>query len=175
MSLHTNVVRIKAVAESLKELKDKVVFVGGATVALYAQNKNITDLRPTDDVDVIIELASYCGYSSLDETLRKIGFANDVNSGVICRYTIQGIIVDVMPTEPNVIGFSNPWYPEGYKNAIAYNLDKNLAIKIFSLPYFIASKIEAFKSRGANDYRASTDFEDIVYVLDRGADLIEGK
>ena len=31
MSHHTNIVRIKAVANALNELKEKVVFVGGAT------------------------------------------------------------------------------------------------------------------------------------------------
>jgi len=35
--------------------------------------------------------------------------------------------------------------------------------------YFIASKIEAFKSRGQNDEHTSTDFEDIVFVLDHTA------
>ena len=31
--------------------------------------------------------------------------------------------------------------------------------------YFLASKIEAFKNRGGDDGRWSTDFEDITYLL----------
>ena len=34
MSYHTNIVRLRVVAESLGEWKDRVIFVGGATVSL---------------------------------------------------------------------------------------------------------------------------------------------
>lgn len=167
MSHHINITRIKAVAQLLKALQREVVFVGGATVSLYA-DAAAGEARPTDDVDVVIELASYNSYAALDEQLRKAGFVNDVESGVICRYRIQGIMVDIMPTEPEVIGFSNKWYPDGFKQAIKRQLD-DVEIKIFSLPYFIASKLEAFTSRGKSDYRFSSDFEDIVFVLENNS------
>lgn len=67
-----------------------------------------------------------------------------------------------MPTEPKVIGFSNDWYPEGFEQAMDMYLDDQTTIRCFSLPYFLASKWEAFKGRGKNDYRTSKDFEDIV-------------
>jgi len=148
--------------------------VGGATVSLYATDSSLaTEIRPTDDVDVIVELASYKEYSELDERLRSLGFKNDITSGVICRYIIQGIIVDIMPTNPAVIGFSNRWYPEGFEKAIPFTLDNQTIISIFSLPYFVASKWEAFKGRGDNKYRTSKDFEDLVYVLENVDDFEE--
>ena len=98
--------------------------------------------------------------------MRGLGFVNDQFSGVICRYTIQGVTVDVMATGENALGFSNKWYPDGYKNALEYHVDSEHTVKIFSAPYFIASKLEAFKSRGKNDGRTSTDFEDIVFVFE---------
>lgn len=165
--MHENLLRIKSVGLILKELDQEFVFVGGATVSLYATDPELSgEVRPTNDVDVVVELASYGGYSALDEKLRSIGFVNDVASGVICRYKIRGIIVDIMPTEPEVIGFSNKWYPEGFSNAIEYKLDEEITIKYFSLPYFFASKWEAFKGRSNGDYRSSKDFEDLVYVLE---------
>jgi predicted nucleotidyltransferase len=169
--MHENLIRIKAINQVLQELEQDYVFVGGATVSLYATDPALTNMiRPTDDVDIIVELASYNGYSSLDERLREIGFKNDITSGVICRYKIQGITVDVMPTDPDVIGFSNRWYPEGFQTAINYPLDQQTEIKIFSLPFFVASKWEAFKGRGT-DFRTSTDFEDLVYVFENAADF----
>ena len=36
MNHHRNITRIKAVSNALEDLKDLVVFVGGATVSLYA-------------------------------------------------------------------------------------------------------------------------------------------
>jgi predicted nucleotidyltransferase len=171
MDLHLNILRIKAVATILKELNQKLVFVGGATVALYAPREISFETRPTDDVDIVVELATYMDYSRLDEELRKLGFRNDIESGIICRYKVQGIIVDIMPTNSAVLGFSNCWYSEGFKNAIDIELDKDTTVKIFSPAYFIASKLEAFKDRGGQDYRTSTDFEDIVYVFENCKDL----
>lgn len=164
MSHHKNIVRIKAVHGALKELKADVVFVGGATVSLYA-DRAAEEVRPTDDVDVLIELWTRKSYAELEEKLREIGFTNDQESGIICRFKIHGITVDIMPTEGNVLGFSNKWYPEGYKNAVDYQIDEHL-VKIFSAPYLIASKLAAFKNRGKNDGRTSSDFEDIVFVFE---------
>lgn len=97
--MHKNLVRISAVAQILEGLQQPYVFVGGATVSFYASEPVIAEyIRPTDDVDVVIELASYAGYTQIDERLRQIGFVNDVESGVLCRYRIQGIMVDIMPT-----------------------------------------------------------------------------
>ena len=39
-------------------------------------------------------------------------------------------------------------------------------IYIFSLPYFLASKLEAFLSRGGTDPRQSSDLEEVILVLD---------
>jgi len=161
---HKNIVRIKAVHRALENLKEDVVFVGGATVSLYA-DRTAEEVRPTDDIDVLIELWTRKGYAELEEKLRSIGFVNDQESGIICRFIIQGITVDIMPTGENILGFSNKWYPDGYKSAIDYTIDDHI-IKIFSAPYFIASKLEAFKSRGGNDGRISSDFEDIVFVFE---------
>ncbi|KQR71801.1 nucleotidyl transferase AbiEii/AbiGii toxin family protein [Pedobacter sp. Leaf176] len=170
--MHENLVRMKAVSLILKDLEQQFVFVGGATVSLYATDPELADeVRPTDDVDVIVELATYGGYADLDEKLRSLGFTNDVASGVICRYKIKGIVVDVMPTETNVMGFSNKWYPEGFQNAVDYNLEEGQVIKYFSLPYFFASKWEAYLGRGKGDYRTSKDFEDIIYVLENVDDF----
>ncbi|MDX1937108.1 MAG: nucleotidyl transferase AbiEii/AbiGii toxin family protein [Flavihumibacter sp.] len=165
MSHHTNIVRIKAVANALKDLKAKIVFVGGATVSLYP-DRPVFEVRPTDDIDVIIEILNYTERARLEEKLRLIGFSHDTESGVICRYQIQGITVDIMPTNDSSIGFTNKWYPDGFKTAVDYKIDETNLIKIMSAPYFIATKLEAHKGRGRNDGRTSQDFEDIVYVLE---------
>lgn len=165
MSHHTNKVRIKAVSNALGVLKEKVVFVGGATISLYP-DRQVFEVRPTDDVDVIIEILNYHNRAELEALLRSIGFSHDIESGVICRYRIQGIIVDIMPTNDPSIGFSNKWYSEGFTQAINYEIDERCTVKILSAPYFIATKLEAFKDRGKGYGITSTDFEDIVYVLE---------
>ncbi|MEI9809551.1 MAG: hypothetical protein WDO16_17700 [Bacteroidota bacterium] len=80
MSHRINLTRIKAVSNALGELKDKVVFVGGATVSLYA-DRAAPEVRPTDDVDILVEISSRWDFAALEEQLRKIGFQNDISSG----------------------------------------------------------------------------------------------
>lgn len=165
MSHSINVLRIKVVNNALGALKDKVVFVGGATISLYP-DRQVFEVRATDDVDVIIEILNYSDRAKLEEQLRIIGFEHDIESSLVCRFKIQGIIVDIMPTEDASIGFKNKWYPEGFKEAVNYSIDETNSVKILSAPYFIAAKLEAFKGRGNDDGRTSHDFEDIGYVLE---------
>lgn len=164
MSARENITRIKVVHGALQELAAEVVFVGGATIALYA-DRPAGEARPTDDVDILVELAHHREYAAIEEKLRAKGFTNDIDSGVICRYWVKGIVVDVMPTGDNALGFSNPWYKEGFATAVSYSLGENYSIRIFQPVYFLASKLEAFNNRGGSDGRWSSDFEDIVYVL----------
>ena len=146
--------------------------MGGATISLYP-DRPVLEVRPTDDIDVIIEILNYVDRAKLEERLRSIGFSHDIESGVICRYKIQGIIVDIMPTNDPSIGFTNIWYPEGFEKAVDHEIDERSIIKILSAPYFIATKLEAHKARGKNDGRTSHDFEDIVYVLENRESIWE--
>ena len=73
--MHEHIIRIKDVAHLLTGLEQPYVFVGGATVALYATHPETADeVRPTEDVDVVVELISYSGYAALSEKLLELGF-----------------------------------------------------------------------------------------------------
>ena len=172
MSKKENITRIKVVHDALEALASEVVFVGGATVSLYTDRPS-GEARPTEDIDILIELLHYRDYAALEEKLRTKGFINDTESNVICRYKVQGIIVDVMPTGENVLGFTNRWYVDGYKTSMEYNLEPGYTIRIFQPAYFLASKMEAFNNRGRRDGRWSSDFEDIVYVLNNRTTIWE--
>lgn len=170
MSHAQNIGRIRAIHYALEELAGDVVYVGGATVSLYGTRPGV-ETRPTDDIDIVVELANYAGFAALEEKLRSKGFVNDIGSGVICRYKVNGVIVDVMPTASDILGFANKWYPESYENSVAIAIDERSSVRIFSAPYFLATKFEAFADRGKNDGRFSTDFEDIVFVLNNRATI----
>jgi predicted nucleotidyltransferase len=165
MNHNINITRIKAVNNALVTLNMPVVFVGGAAVSLYADIDFRDEIRPTDDVDVVVEIAAYKNFAAIENKLRELGFENDTDSKIICRYKYHGLIVDIMPTDEKILGFSNKWYAPGFKQAFDIKIDKQNTVKIFTAAYFIASKLEAYKSRGNNDGRSSTDFEDIVFVL----------
>lgn len=57
--MSSNLNRLKVIADGLGELRHDVVFVGGSVAELYADDPAATDIRPTMDVDCVIELATY--------------------------------------------------------------------------------------------------------------------
>ncbi|MCL4484609.1 MAG: hypothetical protein M1445_18690 [Bacteroidetes bacterium] len=59
------------------------------------------------------------------------------------------------------------------RNSINYELEENLTIRIFAPAWFLASKMVAFADRGKYVFRTSSDFEDIVYVLDNSPLLVD--
>lgn len=165
---------LQTVASGLGDLRDEMVFVGGAVAELYADDPASSDIRPTQDVDCTIELSSYKELTELEEALRAKGFANDNSQGTpICRWIYQEIKVDVMPTEGNVLGFNNHWYPGGVENKISKTLPDGNEIFVFPPEYYIAAKFDAHHDRGGNDLRQSHDFEDIIYILDNCTDILD--
>ncbi len=170
----TNIQMLQQVAAGLGALKDEVVFVGGSVAELYASEPELSDIRPTIDVDCVIEIRTYREYGQLEEELRRLGFRNDMSEGApVCRWIYNGITVDVMPTDPDVIGFTNRWYPEGIRNKIEIVLPDTNSIYILSPEYYIATKFDAHHDRGGDDLRTSHDFEDIIYILDNNDNVTE--
>lgn len=169
-----NINMLQTVARGLGDLRDEMVFVGGAVAELYADDPASSDIRPTQDVDCTIELSSYREHTELENELRTKGFANDTSQGApICRWIYQDIKVDVMPADENILGFNNQWYPSGVGNKISKTLPDGSEIFVFSPEYYLAAKFEAHNDRGGTDLRQSHDFEDIVYILDNCTSIIE--
>jgi hypothetical protein len=166
MNYLSNISRIKVIANAFKDIKNEVIFVGGAVVSLYCKDPELIHLRITDDVDVVIEIKSYGMYMHLQEKLRELEFNEDNESQVICRWKYKGIIVDIMPNDPDILGFSNSWYKEGGLYKEKFDLDADTSIYILPSLYFLATKFEALKNRdGGVDWRWSQDFEDIIKLL----------
>jgi hypothetical protein len=165
--LNQNIEMIETIVSGLGELLNDVVFVGGSTVSLYIDSSGTEPVRTTLDVDFIVKLATKAQMNMFDEKLRDRGFTHCMDEGApICRWQYKGVLVDVMPTGMNVLGFSNEWYEEGLKNRKHIKLPGDKLIYILPLYYFLATKIAAFLSRGKGDYLESQDIEDIITVLD---------
>jgi len=166
-----NIRRLKVIAEGLGDLCKDVVFVGGSVAELYADDPAATDIRPTMDVDCVIELATYGSLQNFEQLLRDRKFVNDIESGVICRWKYNGEIVDIMPDRDSILGFTNKWYRPGFQYRVETRIEEELVIKILPPLYYIATKIEAIRGRGGEDLRFSHDFEDLVYVLNNRRDI----
>jgi len=162
------------VAKGLGELREKVVFLGGAVVGLLITDEAAPSVRPTQDVDIIVEIASKADYYQLAESLRRLDFREDqTEDAPVCRWKIDEVTVDVMPTSKEILGFSNRWYSPAIEAARRLQIEKGVEIKVVSAPFFLATKIQAFLDRGAGDYYASPDMEDIIAVLDGRSELLD--
>ena len=148
------------------------MFVGGSVAELYADDPAATDIRPTMDVDCVIELATYGSLQDFEQMLRDRKFVNDIESGVICRWKYNGEIVDIMPDRDSILGFTNRWYRPGFQHRAEVRVD-DMTIYILPPLYYVATKIEAVRNRGGEDLRFSHDFEDLVYVLNNRQDITE--
>lgn len=166
---------LELVAEHLgNELLARMAFVGGCTTALLiTDNFTLQHIRETDDVDLIVEVLSYGDYEQLCRQLRDKGFRASPEDDVICRWRLASLIVDVMPINEHILGFSNYWYPDALKYAANYPLSSGKNIRVVSPVYFLATKIEAFHGRGERNFLQSRDIEDIVSLVDGYESLCE--
>lgn len=160
--------------DKLGELCDEMVFLGGCTTGLLITDPAAPPVRETKDIDVIIEITTKAEYYKLSKKLRALGFKEDQTEGApICRWKSEGIILDVMPTDSEILGFSNEWYEDAMEKADEYILPNGKIIKIVTPPYFLATKIEAFEGRGEGDYLLSHDLEDLLAIIDGRPEIVE--
>ncbi len=167
---------LRYVAERLGSLRDEVVFLGGMVTGLLVTDPGAPVARSTDDIDLIVEVASTLKYQTeLRDRLLALGFRESAEDDVVCRWRLGEWVVDVMPTAPGVLGFSNRWYPHVMATAVPVELPPAksgpLSIRVVSAPAFLATKLVAWEGRGKGDL-LHPDIEDIVAVVDGRPELL---
>lgn len=159
--------------DQLGDLADEMVFLGGCATGLLITDPAAPPIRVTRDVDTIVQVMSRADYYKLSEKLRVRGFKEDVSDGApICRWVADKVILDVMPTDTQILGFGNKWYAPAAANAERIQLLSGKQIRMVSAPYFLITKLEAFDGRGKGDYLMSHDIEDIIAVLDGRSEIV---
>ena len=166
-----NIAVVAEVAEALKEIKENMVFVGGAVVSLYTDDPAADEIRPTQDIDITLNIINLSHWQKVQGKLRELGFHPDPFGHALCRYKYKDIPVDIMSSDDSPLGPANQWYKIGFENLWTVKANEQ-EIKILSAPCFLATKFEAFNNRG-NDYRTSHDIEDIIYVIDNRTTIVE--
>ena len=109
----------------------------------------------------------------MEREIESRGFKHDISPGApICRWVLDQAVLDVMPSERDILGFHNRWYPLVVKTAKKMALANGRDILVITAPLFIATKFEAFHGRGNSDYLASHDLEDLLTVIDGRPELL---
>jgi predicted nucleotidyltransferase len=168
-----NVAKVELIAQALGELREQVVFVGGCAVGLLLTDTAAAPPRVTYDVDLVAQVAALPAYHRLERDFERLGFARDMASEApICRWRYQHLEVDLMPTDPHVLGFANRWYPLAVTGADLVTLPSGTVIRLIGAATFVATKLEAFADRGRGDLLASHDLEDIINLVDGRPELV---
>lgn len=162
-----NLPHLRQVAEALGDLREQVVFIGGAVAGLLVTDPLADSVRATRDVDAVVN-ANRALFHRIEASVATRGFARDVSSDVICRWVhkASGVLFDLMPVQPDVLGFSNRWYPYAVETAVPVDLGNGVTIRLVSAVAFVATKLEAFAGRGGGDFLSSHDLEDVLNIVD---------
>jgi hypothetical protein len=126
---------IETAAATRGPISADVVFLGGATIYLWVSDRAAPETRATDDIDVISAVVGKAGYYKLGERLRERGFNEASDSKVMCRWNHAetGLVLDVMPTDETVPGFSNRWYDHAIETALELTLPGEAKIRAASI------------------------------------------
>lgn len=175
MNVSTPLDLLERVADLVTRLPVRVVFLGGATTALHVTDPLAPAPRSTLDVDVVVAIESATSYElEVIRPLRALGVCVDDRPGApVCRFVANGVMLDVMPTDPRVLGYANRWYASAVATAQVRELPSGRRIHLADGPHFVATKLEAFRGRGGGDYLESKDLEDIVAVVDGRVELVD--
>lgn len=172
--LDPNLALLSAMAQALGPLRERMVFVGGCATGLLLTNPAAAGVRPTEDVDAIVEVASLAGYHALQPLLAERGFKQTMEDNTPpFRWFWNRLQLDLVPVDERVLGFANRWYRPGFAAAVTTELAPGLALRHLDAPHFLATKFEAFNDRGKRDVYASHDLEDIITVIDGRAELVD--
>lgn len=166
--------QLEAAAAVLGPILDEVVFVGGATIHLWLTEPGMPPARATDDVDVVCEVATRVEYHRFGSRLRERGLSEAIDEPVICRWksTDPQLVLDVMPTDSAILGFSNPWYEEAISTAAIIALDSGAEIRAATPASLVAMKLCAWKGRGRGDLLRSLDIHDVLTLIDGRSELL---
>ncbi len=158
---------VAKVARRLTELGERFVLVGGCALPFLVDEAYEPAVRPTMDVDVVVKALTRLEYSALEERLRKLGFEHDMRVGAPrCRWVLDGTTVDVMPSSPDAAEFGSRWFGEALDKAERHEVADGFSVSIAGPSSLLATKLDAFFSRGNGDYYGSRDLEDIVVLLE---------
>lgn len=167
-----NLDAMQAAFESLGDLGDQFVLVGGCATGLLITSVRSEMIRPTRDVDLVVEVTTRKDYRRLEQDLRRRGFVNDQDpEAPICRWRFGEVAIDLMPIEADVLGFGNRWYRHAAALAETVALPNGRPIRLVPAPVFLLTKLDAFDSRGGADLLYSHDLEDVMTVIDGREEL----
>lgn len=161
--------RLVRAVKALAALDVRRVFLGGATVGLHIREDLLGALsRATKDVDCIVPIESQFDWAEFENKLRTAHFKNDPERKTIIRFEFDGELYDFLPygqKMSGLLGFDITFHREAFENATEMEIAPGHSALVAPLEYLLATKVTAYRDRGADDPYTSKDLEDLVTLL----------
>lgn len=126
---------LRAAAVALGDLLHELVFVGGSVTSLLITDLAAPSTRQTFDVDVVVKSRARSHYYEMQDRLKQLGFYQRSDEPVMCRWFRDDVVVDVMPDDPAILGFTNRWYDGAYRHAQTIDVE-GIELRVVSAVWF---------------------------------------
>jgi predicted nucleotidyltransferase len=165
--LQTHLHPLASIASDLGDYRQTVVFIGGAIAPLLQTHAPFPKVRATKDVDAVAATSSHVQSHGLGIALRALGFRHDPTyQGHAHRWiSPSGYAFDLVPAGEHLGATGNEWDEVAIDEATEYPLAPGLVIKHVTAPMFLILKWNAYRDRGHDDPRLSSDVEDFLALL----------
>lgn len=172
---HPGFARLVLVAQELGDLRQRIVFIGGAIAPLLHTDPPFRQARITSDVDAIIATGSYVEAQRVQDELARLGFRRDLaDPRHLHRWVgAGGVPFDLVPAGDHLGAASGPIDRLAVETAVSTTLTTGLTIRHASAPGFLALKWAAYQDRGRKDPLYSDDLLDILALLASRPTLVE--
>ena len=165
--------RVEEIADNLSP--DRWLLVGGLMVHAHAQLAGIQHARPTDDVDLVVEVRAG-SYAQAAAVLTRLGYVQHESmdrNAPFHRFTRGREHVDLMGPEDKPVRFLGrqvlavPGSRSALNRTIAYETVGGVAIRIPDVESALSMKGAAFRLPGPNRVRHLQDAVTLFACLDK--------
>ena len=172
---HPGFARLVVVAEALGDLRERIVFIGGAIAPILQTDPPFRGPRITSDVDAIIATVSYLEAQRVQDELVRLGFRRDLaDPRHVHRWIgVGGIPFDLIPAGTHLGAAGGAADRLAVETAVSTTLTTGLTIRHASAPGFLALKWAAYQDRGQEDPLYSDDLLDILALTASRPTLLE--
>ena len=164
---------VEEIAKTLSP--DRWLLVGGLMVHAHAQLAGIQHARPTDDVDLVVEVRAG-SYAEAAAVIQRLGYVQHESvdrHAPFHRFTRGREHVDLMGPEDKPVRFLGrevlavPGSRSALNRTIAYETDGGVAIRIPDVESALSLKGAAFRLPGPNRVRHLQDAVTLFACLDK--------